>query len=209
MAYNYTTDYCFKGTLLKEPPLTREQVAQKIKDLVSFGPKRRWLHNGCAVEDFGRFAYWDTTKPDTLSALVYHIQDQLGKPQPIPNNDGYAPAGVNERGEKIFDPRFVVCALVDAHIKQGIGKMLEEYFGFRLLAPYFGNCDKPQYGNTSRIAFYGLCTTRYLADEDQPEGVTLAGSLGGAAPKKKRASTKRKPAAKKAVKRARVKRKAA
>ena len=171
MSYAYTSKGVFTGALLKEPPLPADNEAVK-KRMSEFKEHltRRWLHNGCAVEEIGRFGYASCNDPVDLSAMVYHIQQLLRDPQPIENNDGYGPAGT-VNGVKVFASRFVTAALIDGQIKAGLEDVLVNYIGFTRLAPYFGNTDK--YGNTSRIGLYGICCTRYLDDKHQ-EGVSIS-----------------------------------
>jgi len=161
--YEYTEEGCFKGELLKEPPLPREhETVQRILPRLSH-LKRRWLHYGCAVEELGRFM---NAKANTIadeSALVYHLHDQLTLPQTIDNNDGVGIYKRNEKGEPLFEARYVIAALTGTSIKLGVSRVLEEYFGFKKLAPFFGNV--PHYGKRSKMGLYGVCTTRNLVDQ--------------------------------------------
>ena len=135
MSYTYTTEGCFKGELLKQPPLPVDNpdVQQVIKTPALQYLKRRWLHYGCAVEELGRFGCY---MPDTdvkLSALVWHLHDQLTNPQWIENNDNFGPVGTDDKGRPIFEPRYVICALVDGQIKSGVADVLKDYFGFEIV----------------------------------------------------------------------------
>lgn len=171
MAYKYTQEGVFNGTLKKEPPLPKDDPAvQKAINGLKKHLTRRWLHNGCAVEEIGRFGYADLTKDKAyLSAAVWHLQDLLANPQPIANNDGYGPAGT-VNGVRVFASRYVLAALVDDQINHGFEDVLMNYLGFARVAPYFGNTEKT-YGNTSRIGLYGICCTRYLDDVHQNESI--------------------------------------
>ena len=167
MAYNYTKNNVFNGTLLKEPPLPKDNpaVATAIKHFSSY-LTRRWLHNGCAVEELSKFGYADLKNDKALfSALVWHLKDLLENPQPIVNNDGVGVARV-VNGVKVFDSRYVLAVLTDSQISNGFEDVLLNYIGFDRLAPYFGNTEKT-YGVTSRLGLYGICCTRYLAAEHQ------------------------------------------
>ncbi len=167
--YEYTDTGCFKGELLKQPPLPRDnpEVAAALEGMSS--PRRRWLHYGCAVEELGRFGMMNPNYSDLKeSTFVWHIYDQLTQPQPIENNDGVGAEGQDDEGRDLFAPRFVVAALVDGQIENGIGRCLEEYFGFRLLAPMFSNV-LDHYGEGSRIGLWGVCTTNYLKGDGQDE----------------------------------------
>lgn len=164
MTFKYTTEGCFTK-LLKEPPLPREdeRVVKQMEGLKRH-LTRRWLHNGCAVEEIGRFGYAKVNdNPVNESALAYHLEDLLAKPQPIANNDGYNPDG-NINGTLVFGARFVIAALVDSQIKSGMERVLMDYCGFKLLDQYHGNSEK--YGDTSRIGVYGVCCTRYVVNEE-------------------------------------------
>lgn len=165
--YAYTTEGVFRGRLLKQPalPADHPDIQVRKKSYATY-LKRRWLHNGCAVEELGRFGYMPLTTDKEISAFVWHVHDLLSNPQPIANNDGVGAEGVNATGMSVFNSRFVLAALSDVQISNNIGGILEEYFGFKLLAPYFGNVEK-HYGSSSRMALYGLCCTRYLADKHQ------------------------------------------
>ena len=167
MAYKYTKKKVFNGTLLKEPPLSKDNVAMMpaLKHYQGY-LQRRWLNNGCAVEEIGKFGYCDLTKDEVMfSALVWHLQDLLANPQPIANNDGIGPVGT-VNGVSVFASRYVLAVLTDSQISHGFEDVLMNYIGFDRLAPYFGNTEKT-YGHTSRIGLYGICCTRYLAAEHQ------------------------------------------
>lgn len=167
MSYKYTTEGCFKGELLKQPPLPADDpdVAKRILSLKSI--KRRWFHTGCAMEELGRFGAANPSRGDVEeSALVWHLHDILTNPQPIENNDGYGPARI-EKGVPLFAPRMVIATLVDHQLKCGIGDVLTDYFGFQMIGDkYFGNTEKT-YGMHSRIAAFYLCTTRYVVDGEE------------------------------------------
>lgn len=173
--YNYTTEGCFKGKLLKEPPLKADDpnVKARLEKHPYKSMVRRWYHNGCAMEEVGRMGYPanlfadDTMSKLELSCYVHHLAHILSTPQPIANNDGYHPAPDDGSGVLKFTPRFVTIALVDQQIKAGLEKVLVEYLGFKQLAPYFGNDDS--YGKGSRIGLYGLCCTRYLTESKKNE----------------------------------------
>lgn len=178
MTYKYTKDGVFNGALKKEPPLPKTDPAV-AKAIAQFKQHllRRWLHNGCAVEEIGRFGYAKVAAcPVQFSALVWHLQDLLMNPQPIANNDGYGPAG-NVNGVKVFDSRFVTAALVDGQISGGMEDVLLNYLGFKLLVPYFSNTEKT-YGDNSRIGLYGICCTRYLDKHHQPAGFNTEPTTG-------------------------------
>lgn len=166
--YKYTEEGCFTGELLKKPPFPADdpKVILKMKGMI--GTRRRWLHYGCAVEELGRWGYYPVSKCKiTESALVWHLLDQLASPQKIENNDGVGAAvrGAT-REEHLFDSRFVLVHLSDHQISAGISKLLEDYFGFKQLAPFFSNTK--HYSN-SRIGLYGLCTTRYVIDDKEKD----------------------------------------
>lgn len=164
MAYKYTHEGCFKGELLKEPPLPIDNpdVVARMKHFKHI--TRRWYHNGCAMEELGRFGTPNLKEDVALSAFVWHIKDILGNPQHIVNNDGVGAAGSKD-GKPVFVARFVTAALTDYQINNGIADALETYFGFKQLAPFFGNCE--YYGNQSRIGLYGVCCTRYIVEEKE------------------------------------------
>lgn len=197
--YKYTTDDCFKGKLLKEPPLPADDPRVLKQAPVYKYITRRWLHNGCAVEEIGRFGnVFLSTDPEgaKVSAFVYRVQDLLSNPHTIENNDGYHPDYRDPSGDRkkyLFMPRFVLAALNDSQIRNGIGTVLEEYFGFKQLAPYFANTEK--YGNSSRVGLWGVCTTRYVVDEKPVEKPVAV--VAEVKPKAKKAATKEKVCVKK------------
>jgi hypothetical protein len=168
--FEYTEDGCFKGELLKQPPLPADDERVKKRLTSVRTPVRRWLHYGCAVEELGRFGMWNPNHDEVEeSAFVWHIYEQLAKPQPIENNDGVGAVGGTTKKDKVFEPRYVLAALVNGQLKSGVGRCLIDYFGFKLQAPLFGNAAS-HYGTYSRVALLGLCTTRYLAEKDQGDG---------------------------------------
>ena len=105
------------------------------------------------------------------SAFVWHVHDQLTNPQHIENNDGVGAVTGTTKQDKKFAPRYVLAVLTDGQMKNGIGRCLVDYFGFKLLAPLFGNT-ATHYGTHSRIGLFGLCTTRYLVKKEQGDGRT-------------------------------------
>lgn len=167
MSYKYTEEGCFKGVLLKKPPLPEkhDKVQSHKKYLKHL--KRRWLKYGCAVEELGRFSSASARTPEDESALVYHLLEQLAEPQPIENNDGVGVYKIDEDGAPLFEPRYVIAALTDYSIEKGVARVLVEYFGFKKLAPFFGNVK--HYGTTSKMGLYGVCTTRYLVDQSDSD----------------------------------------
>lgn len=164
----YTTEGCFTGDLLKEPPYPKDHpkvTAHYLSNNNSLDRylKRDWLKITCAVEQLGRFGYSDLRTEKLLESIyVWHIFKLLTELQVPESNDGYAP-DCKDGDRALYKPRFVLTTLINKQIECGWEDMLIDYFGFKRLAPYFSN--SPKYGDTSRIGLYGLNCVRYIEED--------------------------------------------